>query len=73
MAEGTRRNAQMRREGTRNLVAASLAAGVPRLVAQSIAWMYAPGAEPHREDDPLDLHAAGTRAVTAGGVARWSG
>ena len=69
MAEGTRRNARMRREGTRNLVAASLAAGVPRLVAQSIAWMYAPGAEPHGEDDPLDLQAAGTRAVTADGVA----
>ena len=69
MAEGTLRNARMRREGTRNLVAAALAAGVHRLVAQSIAWMYAPGPEPHGEDDPLDVHAAGTRAVTAEGVA----
>jgi len=69
MAEGTRRNARMRREGTRNLVAAALAADVRRLVAQSIAWMYAPGPEPHAEDDPLDVHAAGTRAVTADGVA----
>jgi nucleoside-diphosphate-sugar epimerase len=69
MAEGTLRNARMRREGTRNLVAAALAAGVPRLVAQSIAWMYAPGPEPHGEDDPLDVHAPGTRAVTAEGVA----
>src|SRR5262249_22492938 len=43
MAEGTRRNARMRGEGTRNLVAATLAAGAHRLVAQSIAWMYAPG------------------------------
>src|SRR5215471_17861581 len=69
MAEGTQRNARMRREGTRNLVAATLAAGVPRLVAQSIAWMYAPGPEPHDEDNPLDVHAAGTRAVTVDGVA----
>ena len=69
MAEGSRRNARMRREGTRNLVTAMRAAGVHRLVAQSIAWMYAPGPEPHREDDPLDLHAAGPRADTADGVA----
>ena len=69
MVEGTRRNARLRREGTRNLVAAALAAGVDRLVAQSIAWMYAPGPEPHGEDDPLDVHAAGARAVTAEGVA----
>jgi nucleoside-diphosphate-sugar epimerase len=69
MAEGTQRNARMRREGTRNLVAAALAADVHRLVAQSIAWMYAPGPEPHGEDDPLDLHAPGTRAITADGVA----
>jgi nucleoside-diphosphate-sugar epimerase len=69
MTEGTRRDALMRREGTRNLVTASLAAGVHRLVAQSIAWMYAPGPEPHGEDDPLGVRAAGTRAVTADGVA----
>jgi nucleoside-diphosphate-sugar epimerase len=69
MAEGTLRNARMRREGTRNLVAATLAAGVHRLVAQSIAWMYAPGPEPHGEDDPLDVNAPGTRAITVDGVA----
>jgi nucleoside-diphosphate-sugar epimerase len=69
MVEGTRRNARMRREGTRNLVAAALAAGAHRLVAQSIAWMYAPGPEPHGEDDPIDVHATGARAITADGVA----
>jgi len=69
MAEGTRRNARMRREGTGNLVAATLAARVPRLVAQSIAWMYAPGPQPHGENDALDVHATGTRAITADGVA----
>jgi nucleoside-diphosphate-sugar epimerase len=69
MAEGTQRNARMRREGTRNLVAAVLAAQTPRLVAQNIAWMYTPGPQPHGEDDPLDVHATGTRATTADGVA----
>src|SRR5436305_6668197 len=54
MAEGTRRNARMRSEGTQNLVAAALSAGSPRLVAQSIAWMYAPGPEPHLGGDRPD-------------------
>lgn len=69
MAEATQRNAHMRQEGTRNLVAAALQAGARRLVAQSIAWMYAPGGEPHSEDDPLDVHAEGSRAITVEGVA----
>jgi nucleoside-diphosphate-sugar epimerase len=69
MDKGTRRNAHMRREGTRKLVTAALAAGTQRLVAQSIGWMYAPGPEPHGEEDPLDVHAPGTRALTADGVA----
>jgi nucleoside-diphosphate-sugar epimerase len=69
MTEGTQRNARMRSLGTQNLVAAALGAGVRRLVAQSIAWMYAPGKEPHSEDDLLDLEARGTRAITVGGVA----
>jgi nucleoside-diphosphate-sugar epimerase len=74
MEEGTRRNARMRSEGTQNLVAAALAAGVRRIVAHSIAWMYAAGSEPHAEGDPLDIQATGTRAITARGVAameRW--
>src|SRR2546422_452976 len=42
---------------------------VPLLLgAQSIAWMYAPGLEPHSENDLLDLGAQGTRAVTVAGV-----
>ena len=69
MAEGTRRNARMRSEGTKNLVAAALESGVGRFIAQSIAWMYAPGPEPHAEDDTLDIHAQGTRAITVRGVA----
>ena len=69
MTEGTQRNARMRSQGTQNLVAAALGAGVHRLIAQSIAWMYAPGKEPHTEDDPLDVDARGTRAITVAGVA----
>src|SRR5581483_3744302 len=69
MAEATPRNARIRSEGTQNLVSAALESHVPRLIAQSIAWMYAPGGEPHSETDPLDLHAAGGRAVTVAGVA----
>jgi nucleoside-diphosphate-sugar epimerase len=68
MEEALQRNARIRREGTRNLVDAALAAGARRLIAQSIAWAYAPGPEPHREDDPLDSHAEGNRATTVGGV-----
>jgi len=68
MTEGTQRNARMRSQGTQNLVAAALGAGVRRLVAQSIAWMYAPGKEPHSEDDLLDIDARGTRAITVAGV-----
>jgi nucleoside-diphosphate-sugar epimerase len=62
------RNARLRTEGTRNLVLAAQAAGVRRLIAQSIVWVYAPGPEPHPEGDPLDLAAEGTRAVTIQGV-----
>ena len=69
MAEGTRRTDRIRKQGTENLVAAALASGAHRLVAQSIAWMYAPGPQPHSENDPLDIHAQGTRATVAGLVA----
>jgi hypothetical protein len=39
-----------------------------RVMAQSIAWVYAPGPEPHAEADPLDFGAAGTAAITIRGV-----
>lgn len=51
-------NSRIRREGTRNLVDAALAAGVRRVVSQSIAWAYEPGDSPADESTPLDLHAA---------------
>jgi nucleoside-diphosphate-sugar epimerase len=47
------RNAKLRIEGTANLVAAMGAAGARRLIAQSIAFAYANGPEPHAETDPL--------------------
>lgn len=68
MPEAVVRNARVRREGTRNLVAAALAADAKRLIAQSILWAYAPGTEPHSESDPLDLAAEGDRAVSVRGV-----
>jgi len=53
MAEGLKRNARLRIEGTRNLVEAAVRAGVRRIIAQSIAFVYAPGREPHEESDAL--------------------
>ncbi len=67
LAAASARNARLREEGTANLVAAARAAGVPRLVAQSIAFVYAPGPAPHGEDDPLD--SAPAQQVTVAGVA----
>jgi nucleoside-diphosphate-sugar epimerase len=51
-------NGRIRREGTRNLVDAALAAGVRRVISQSIAWAYEPGETPADESTPLDLRAA---------------
>jgi len=68
MTEAIARNARIRTDGTRHLVDAALAAGVRRLIAQSIAWAYASGPEPHREDDPLDVGAEGHRGISVGGV-----
>jgi nucleoside-diphosphate-sugar epimerase len=62
------RTARIRSEGTRNLVAAAIAASARRLVAQSIAWVYAPGPEPHGETDPLDTGAEGESGINMQGV-----
>ena len=59
-------NARIRSEGTRNLMAAARAAGAKRAIAQSIAFVYAPGNAPLRESDPLDDSEA--QRVTVGGV-----
>ncbi|WP_328941742.1 NAD(P)-dependent oxidoreductase [Streptomyces sp. NBC_00250] len=52
-ADGSANN-RVRVEGTRNLVDAARAAGVGRIVAQSISWAYAPGDAPADESVPLD-------------------
>ena len=53
MTEALVRNARLRHEGTRNLIAASVHVGAKRLIAQSIAFIYADGTLPHREEDSL--------------------
>jgi len=53
MAAALVRNARLREEGTRNLVAAAVHAGVRRLIAQSISFIYADGPSPKVEAAPL--------------------
>jgi nucleoside-diphosphate-sugar epimerase len=69
MAASRQRNTRLRIEGTANLVAAALAAGARRLIAQSIAFAYADGPEPHAEVDPLaSPQGDDPAAITARGV-----
>jgi nucleoside-diphosphate-sugar epimerase len=69
LREALARNAQLRIEGTPNLVSAARAAGARRLIAQSIAFAYADVPKPHDETDAL-ASAEGDQpsAVTARGV-----
>lgn len=69
MTQAIANNARIRSEGTRNLVAAAVAAGSHRLVAQSIAWAYRFGKNPYLESHPLDLDAEGNRRVSVHGIA----
>jgi nucleoside-diphosphate-sugar epimerase len=66
--EGLARNARLRIEGTGNLVAAARAAGVKRLIAQSIAFVYAAGEGARVESDPLAVQAPGMLGRTAAAV-----
>jgi nucleoside-diphosphate-sugar epimerase len=67
IAASDERNMRIRIEGTRNLATAAQAAGARRLVAQSIAFIYAEGRTPYGEDAPLAAD-NGPRGVTARGV-----
>jgi nucleoside-diphosphate-sugar epimerase len=70
LAEALVRNARLREVGTRNLVAAAIAGGVTRMIAQSVAFAYAPGPQPYDETCALNVGAAETNAATtAHGVA----
>ncbi len=61
-------NRRLRIVGTRNLMQAARIAGIGRVVAQSIAFIYAPGEGMRDEDDPLDVAAEGVRQLTVQGV-----
>ncbi|UOE45716.1 NAD-dependent epimerase/dehydratase family protein [Agromyces larvae] len=59
-------SARLRVEGTANLVDAALAAGVERMVAESISWVGEPGDEPAAEDVPFAVdRASGAPAYAA--------
>jgi nucleoside-diphosphate-sugar epimerase len=58
MAAARPGNARIREIGTANLVAAAELSSARRLVAQSIAFAYAPGPRPYFEDAALDAAAA---------------
>ena len=69
MAAARVRNAHIRDIGTRNLVAAAVAAGAQRMVAQSVCFAYAPGPTPYQEDRALNAGSiAGSDGVIARGV-----
>ena len=57
------RTARLRIEGTANLMAAARAAGVTRVIAQSVAFLYAPGDCPRLESDPVMTGGVATGAV----------
>lgn len=61
-------NRRLRIEGTANLMQAAKQAGVRRAIAQSIAFVYAPGEGTRTEDDPLDIAAEGVRQGTVQGI-----
>ena len=61
-------NARLRIEGTYNLIVAAKSAGARRFIAQSIAFMYAPGKPPYRETDPLVPASEGPGGASARGV-----
>jgi nucleoside-diphosphate-sugar epimerase len=57
MPRALTRNALLREVGTKHLVDACVAAGVNDVIAQSIAFAYAPGPQPFAEDAPLHVNA----------------
>jgi nucleoside-diphosphate-sugar epimerase len=67
-AAGQQANRRLRIEGTHNLVRAAAISGVSRVIAQSIAFAYAPGEGMREESDPLDLAAEPPRRLTVQGI-----
>jgi nucleoside-diphosphate-sugar epimerase len=66
--EGLERNARLRIEGTRNLMTAARAVKVRRVIAQSIAFIYASGEGARVESDPLADNAPGALGRTVAAV-----
>ena len=70
MADARYKNARVREIGTRNLINAAMSARVDRIIAQSIAFAYAPGTRPYEETAPLNVNATDdVSALTARAVA----
>lgn len=67
-AAGQEANRRLRIEGTHNLVRAATMAGVRKIIAQSIAFVYAPGEGARGETDQLDVMAEGARQSTVQGI-----
>lgn len=65
MAAALERNSRLREIGTANLVAAARTAGCTRMIAQSLAFVYAPGPLPHLESDPIDPTSRGVLSLEA--------
>jgi nucleoside-diphosphate-sugar epimerase len=66
--EDVARTARLREVGTRNLVDGAVASGARRIVAQSGAWLYADGPEPHDESHPLRTPTDAPRDTALRGV-----
>ncbi|SKB00263.1 Nucleoside-diphosphate-sugar epimerase [Agreia bicolorata] len=62
-------NARLRVTGSRNLVDAAMCVGTHRVIAESISWVYRPGATPATEEEPLDADPAEPRRTTIAAVA----
>jgi nucleoside-diphosphate-sugar epimerase len=69
MPQAVLRNAHLREVGTRNLMDAAIACGAHRFVAQSVAFVYAPGTPPYAEDAALDVDPAQPRPTMRGVLA----
>lgn len=67
-AAGQEANRRIRIEGTHNLVRAAAMAGLGRVIAQSIAFIYAPGEGKRAENDPFDVTAGPPRQSTVQGI-----
>jgi nucleoside-diphosphate-sugar epimerase len=61
-------NARLRVDGTRNLMAAAKAAGATRIIAQSIAFIYATGEGARVESDALATQPDGSYSTSIRGV-----